>query len=167
MHAATSEAMMRKGYRKEDIAESKARLAQAKRSLARSRCAWRESEVTSPTDARVEVVSVRPGDLVAASRPVVTLLEASQLWVKVYVPEPDLGKIAVGQPATIQVDTFPGQNFNGSIEQISDQAEFLPRNIQTRDDRNHQVFGVKVRLDNNSGQLKSGMAATVKLQWKQ
>jgi HlyD family secretion protein len=98
---------------------------------------------------------------------VVTLLESTQLWVKVYVPEPELGHVAVGQPASIQVDSFPNQSFNGSIEQISDQAEFLPRNIQTRDDRTHQVFGVKVRLDNNSGQLKSGMAATVKLQWKQ
>ncbi len=161
--AQAAEQMMRQGYRKEDIAEAKARVAQAKAQVDEISVRLTESEVTAPADSRVEVVSVRPGDLVAAGRPVATLLEASQLWVKVYVPEPELGRISVGQASTAHVDTFPGRQFNGVIEQISNQAEFLPRNIQTRDDRNHQVFGVKVRLDNSSGVLKSGMAATVEL----
>ena len=77
---------MHKGYRKEDIAEAAARLAQAKAQLNELEVRLAESNVVFPTEARVEVVSVRPGDLVAASRPVVTLLEASQLWVRVCVP---------------------------------------------------------------------------------
>jgi multidrug resistance efflux pump len=162
--AKAAEQLMHTGYRKEDIAESKARLGQAKAQLNEISVRLEESEVLAPADSRVEVVSIRPGDLVAAGRAVVTLLESSQLWVKVYVPEPELGRISVGQPASVQVDTFPGRQFGGTIEQISDRGEFLPRNIQTRDDRNHQVFGVKVRIDNSSGVLKSGMAATVELQ---
>ena len=162
--AKAAEQLMHTGYRKEDIAEAKARRTQAKAQLDEISVRLEESEVLAPADSRVEVVSIRPGDLVPAGRMVVTLLEASQLWVKVYVPEPDLGRVSVGQQAAVQVDTFPGRKFNGTIEQISDRGEFLPRNIQTRDDRNHQVFGVKVRIDNSSGVLKSGMAATVELQ---
>jgi multidrug resistance efflux pump len=162
--AQAAEQMMRKGYRREDVVESQARLTQAKAQFNEIEARVAENEVTSPAEARVEVVSVRPGNLVAAGRAVVTLLEASQLWVRVYVPEPELGHIAVGQAATVQVDTFPDRHFSGTIEQISSRAEFLPRNIQTREDRTHQVFGVKVRLDNSSGHLKSGMAATVRLQ---
>ncbi len=158
-----AEQMMHKGYRKEDVAEARARLTQAQAQLSELEVRLAESTVLAPTEARVEVVSVRPGDLVAASRAVVTLLEASQLWVKVYVPEPELGRIAVGQLAAVQVDSFPDRQFTGAIEQISDRGEFLPRNIQTREDRGHQVFGVKVRLDNSTGLLKSGMAATVQL----
>ena len=61
------------------------------------------------------------------------------------------------------IDTFPDRIFDGVIEQINSQGEFTPRNIQSRDERNHQVFGVKVRIDNREGILKSGMAAEVKL----
>ncbi|MEO8130406.1 MAG: efflux RND transporter periplasmic adaptor subunit [Bryobacteraceae bacterium] len=162
--AQAAEQMMHRGYRREDVAEANARLTQAKAQLSELQVRLAESEVLAPAEARVEVVSVRPGDLVAASRAVMTLLEASQLWVKVYVPEPELGHVTIGQTASVQVDSFPGRNFQGTIEQISDRGEFLPRNIQTREDRNHQVFGIKVRLENSAGLLKSGMAATVKLQ---
>ena len=165
--AQAAEQMMRIGFRKEDIAEALARLVQAKAQLSEIEVRVSESEVLAPTDARAEVVSVRAGDLVAASRAVVTLLEASQLWVKVYIPEPELGRIAVGQSATVRVDSFPDRQFTGTIEQISDRGEFLPRNIQTREDRSHQVFGAKIVLDNSAGLLKSGMAAAVQLQVQQ
>jgi multidrug resistance efflux pump len=92
-----------------------------------------------------------------------TMLESTQLWVKVYVPETDLGSVRVGQQAAVEVDSFSARQFAAHIEQISSQAEFLPRNVQTRDDRKHQVFGVKVRVDNPDGVLKSGMSATVRL----
>jgi multidrug resistance efflux pump len=155
--------MTRRGYRKEDIAEARAKLAAAKGQLEEVKVRLREMEVRASADSRVEVVSVRPGDLVPAGRSIVTLLESTQLWVRIFVPEPELGRIAVGQKAAVTIDTYPGRQFDGYIEQISSRAEFLPRNIQTRDDRNHQVFGVKVRLDNSSGALKPGMAATVLL----
>ena len=64
----------------------------------------------------------------------------------------------------MQIDSFPGRKFAGSIEQISDRAEFLPRNVQTEDDRTHQVFGVKIHVDNGSGALKPGMAAAVEIE---
>ena len=92
------------------------------------------------------------------------MLEASQLWVKVYVPETDLAHVHIGQRATVRVDSFSTRAFDGHVGQINSQAEFLPRNVQSKTDREHQVFGVKVYVDNSQQILKSGMSATVRLQ---
>jgi hypothetical protein len=70
----------------------------------------------------------------------------------------------VGQGAAVRVDGFGGRAFTGHVGQIASQAEFLPRNVQTKSDREHQVFGVKVYVDNPEQALKSGMAATVHLE---
>ena len=124
----------------------------------------REAELIAPSNGVVEVVSVRPGDLVPAGRIVITMLEASQLWVKVYIPETDLAHVQLGQHASVRVDSFGDRAFEGHIGQISSQAEFHPRNVQTRSDREHEVFGVKVYVDNAQQVLKSGMSATVRLE---
>jgi HlyD family secretion protein len=111
----------------------------------------------------VEVLDVRPGDLVAPNTPVATLLERDQIYVRIYIPETQLGHVQLGQKAEIRVDSFPKEVFEGVVEQINQQAEFLPRNVQTREERVHQVFGVKVRINETSGKIRAGMAADVKL----
>ena len=151
------------GFRQQDITSGKGRLAQAQARVAELNASLREARLLSPADATVETVSVRPGDLVPANQIVLTLLEPSQLWVKVYVPETDLSRIHVGQSANVTVDS-PNRHFTGRIQEINSSAEFLPRNVQTRDDREHEVFGVKVHIDNPGNVLKSGMSATVTLQ---
>jgi HlyD family secretion protein len=167
--AAASARLVRQGYRKEEITAAEARLREAKALLDETNVRLAEGQVSAPetcgtSGCVVETVSVRPGDVVNANKVVVTLLEPSQLWVRIFVPEPALGLISVGQKANVQVDSFKDRNFTGTVEQISSRSEFLPRNIQTREDRNHQVFGVKIRVDNSDGVLKSGMAAAVKLE---
>jgi len=119
--------------------------------------------VLAPTAATVEVLDVRPGDLIAPNTPIATLLESDQIYVRIYVPETELNKVAVGQKAEIHVDPFQKQSFNGVVEQINQQAEFLPRNVQTREERVHQVFGVKVRIDDPSHRVLPGMSADVRL----
>ena len=156
--------LVRRGFRKEDIDSARGRLAQAQGKVAELDARLREAELTAPADAVVEVVSARPGDLVPAGRIVITMLEASQLWVKVYVPETDLAHVHLGQKATVRVDSFGNRAFDGHVGQIASQAEFLPRNVQTKSDREHQVFGVKVYVDNSQQVLKSGMSATVRLE---
>jgi len=156
--------LSRKGFRREDIYAARGRLAAAQGRVAELDARLREAELTAPNDAVVEVVSVRPGDLVPAGRIVITMLEASQLWVKVYVPETDLAHVQLGQHATVRVDSFGNRSFTGHVGQIASQAEFLPRNVQTRSDREHQVFGVKIYVDNAQQVLKSGMSATVRLE---
>jgi len=156
--------LARKGFRKEDIDAARGRLAEAQGHVAELDARLREAELTAPADAVVEVVSVRPGDLVPPGRIVLTLLEASQLWVKVYVPETDLAHVHLGQHATVRVDSFGNRTFDGHVGQIASQAEFLPRNVQTKSDREHEVFGVKIYVDNAQRVLKSGMSATVRLE---
>ncbi len=155
--------LARRGFRAEDIEAARGRLAQAEAQVAELDARLKEAILIAPADAVVEVVSVRPGDLVAADRIVIDLLEPSQLWVKIYIPETDLARVRIGQAATVRVDSYAGQTFTGRLRQISSEAEFLPRNVQTSSDREHQVFGAKVYVDNPQGVLKSGMSATVRL----
>jgi multidrug resistance efflux pump len=156
--------LARKGFRKEDIEAARGRLNQAQGKVAELEARLREAELRAPADAVLEVVSVRTGDLVPAGRIVITMLEPSQLWVKVFVPETDLAHVHIGQKATVGVDSFGNGTFSGHVERIASQAEFLPRNVQTKSDREHQVFGVKIYVDNPQQVLKSGMSATVRLQ---
>jgi multidrug resistance efflux pump len=160
-HQAEAAAVLsRKGFRREDIDAARGRLAQAQGRVAELDARLLEAELTAPSDAIIEIVSVRPGDLVPANQIVVTMQEASQLWVKVWVPETRLSRIRLGQHADVRIEGF-SQHFSGSVQQIASQGEFLPRNVQTTDDREHLVFGVKVHVDNPDGILKSGMTAAV------
>jgi HlyD family secretion protein len=156
--------LMHQGFRRQDIDAGKARLAEAQAHVDELDARLKEASLIAPAAALVETVSVRPGDLVPANQIVLTLLESDQLWVKVYLPETDLSRIRIGQPATVTIDALGDRHFSGHIQEIASAAEFLPRNVQTRNDREHEVFGVKVRVDNPDGILKSGMSATVHLQ---
>jgi HlyD family secretion protein len=156
--------LSRKGSRAEDIEAARDALAAAEAHVADLDVSLTEAELDAPADGIIETVSLRPGDLVPAGRIVLTMLEPTQLWVKVYVPETDLSKVRLGQSGEVTVDGLSGHRFTGHVGQIASEAEFLPRNVQTPDDRQHQVFGVKVYVDNAEGALKSGMSASVRLQ---
>ena len=118
-------------------------------------------KIAAPSDAVLEVLSVKVGDVLAPNQPAATLLLTNHLWVRVYVPEPWLGQIQLGQQVAVRVDSAPGKDFPGVVEQIARAAEFTPRNVQTVGERIKQVFGIKVRLDPREGQLRVGMAADV------
>lgn len=156
--------MARRGYRKEDIAAARGQATGAEARVKELDARLREAALDAPADGVIETVSVRAGDLVPAGRIVLTMLEPSQLWVRIFIPETELGRVKLGQAARVEVDSFRERDFSGHVRQIGSEAEFLPRNVQTRDDRQHQVFGAKVYVDNPDGVLKSGMSATVQLQ---
>ena len=137
------------------------RIAQAAAQLAEIDTQIREMKISSPGDCVLEVLSVKPGDVVPPNREVATLLLPEHLWVRVYVPEPWLGYIKLGEKVRVKVDSEPGKQFEGAVEQIARQAEFTPRNVQTVGERIKQVFGIKVRLDNRQGNLRAGMAADI------
>ncbi|MFM2293809.1 MAG: inner membrane protein YiaV precursor [Verrucomicrobiota bacterium] len=142
------------GTRAEQLAAARAQLAALDAQL-------REMQIATPDDAVLEVLHVRPGDVLAPNQPAATLLLTNHLWLRVFVPEPWLGRIHLGDSATVRVDAFPGQDFSGVVEQIARAAEFTPRNVQTSDERVKQVFGVKLRLDARRAELRAGMAADV------
>jgi HlyD family secretion protein len=143
------------------VAAAQTRVIQARAQLADIDAQLAEMQVKAPTDSILEVLLVKVGDVLPANREVATLLLPQHLWVRVFVPEPWLGLIKIGDPARIRVDSFPGKDFPGVVEQVNRQAEFTPRNVQTVEDRIRQVFGVKVRLPNNDDRLRAGMSADV------
>jgi HlyD family secretion protein len=138
------------------VAQMRAQLADIDAQLA-------EMQVTAPTDCVLEVLNVKVGDILVPpfNQEAATLLLTNHLWVRVYVPETWLGKIKLGEQVRVRVDSFPGKDFPGEVEQINRQAEFTPRNVQTVEDRIKQVFGVKIRLPSNDDRLRAGMAADV------
>jgi len=173
---------LQRGYRPEEIASAEARFLQAKATLEKlehgnrredvdlakaglsyDEARFRERQVAAPSAATVEVLDVRPGDLIAPNTPVATLLEKDQIYVCIYIPETEIGRVKVGQKAEVRVDSFPKTAFEGVVEQINQQAEFLPRNVQTREERVHQVIGIKIRINDPAGHVLAGMAADVKL----
>jgi multidrug resistance efflux pump len=153
---------LERGNRPEDIAAARATLEAEQRQLGYLERQRAESVVAAPAAGVIESMDLRPGDLVAPNQPVAKMLEPSQMWVRVYVPEPLLGRVHVGQAAALTVDTFPKKEFPGKVVEIRTQSEYTPRNVQTLDQRMDQVFGVKVAID-PSPELKPGMAATVRL----
>src|SRR5437762_12899963 len=144
-----------------NVAAAKMRVAQARAQLADVDAQLAEMQVVAPADSILEVLSVKVGDILPPNREAATLLLTGHLWVRVYVPEPWLGQIKVGDHVRVQVDSFPGKDFDGVVEQINRQAEFTPRNVQTVADRIKQVFGVKIRLPPDDDRLRAGMAADV------
>jgi multidrug resistance efflux pump len=153
---------LQRGNRPEDIAAARATLEAEQRQLGYLERQKAESVVAAPAVGVIESMDLRPGDLVGPNQPVARMLEPSQLWVRVYVPEPQLGRVRVGQKAALTVDTFPKRDFPGKVVEIRTQSEYTPRNVQTLDQRMDQVFGVKVAID-PTPELKPGMAATVRL----
>lgn len=153
--------LLENGTRAEEIAEAKARVAELYAKVRENDAQLQEAVVLAPDAALVEVVAVRRGDTVAPNQPLVRVLLAEDLWVKAYVPEPELGKVRLNQEVNVTIDSFPGRTFRGVIGQIASVSEFTPRNVQTADERHHQVFAIKVRVLESAQVFKSGMAAEV------
>ena len=137
------------------------KIIQARAQLADIEAQLKEMQVVAPAESTLEVLNVKVGDVLPPNGEVATLLLPQHLWVRVYVPEPWLGHIKIGDQVRVRVDSFPGKDFPGVVEQVNRQAEFTPRNVQTVEDRIKQVFGVKIRLPNDDDRLRAGMAADV------
>src|SRR5438093_6375717 len=121
------------------VAMSRAQLADIDAQLA-------EMQVTAPSDSILEVLSVKVGDVLPANREAATLLLTGHLWVRVYVPESWLGLIKLGEHVRVRVDSFPGKDFDGVVEQINAQAVFTPRNAQSVADRLKQKYARSGRV---------------------
>lgn len=150
--------------RPEEIKLAQAKVAEARAKLEEVEINLREAVVKVPPElgnATVEVIAVRPGDLVPANQPVARLLRAKDLWVKVFVPETQYGLVTLHKEVQVRIDTFPDTPFRGVVVQRANISEFTPRNVQSVDERRYQVFGVKIRVDDPRGHFNAGMAAEV------
>jgi multidrug resistance efflux pump len=119
--------------------------------------------IRAPRWAKVESLDLRPGDILAPNAPAAKLLEPDELYVRIYVPETQLGHVHLGQEVPVTVDSFPGKSFKGVVEYIASEGEYTPRNLQTSDERADQVFATRVRLESGLDALRAGMAAFIQV----
>jgi multidrug resistance efflux pump len=118
-------------------------------------------EIHSVMDGVILTRNVEPGEFVQPGAVALTMADLSNITITVYVPEDRYGQISLGQKAEVRVDSFPGMAFTATVIQISNQAEFTPRNVQTVEGRSATFYAIKLQLDDPEGKLKIGMPADV------
>ena len=152
------------GPRRETLEAQRAAVAQA-RAVARQASARVDQAVLiAPAGGLVTVRHREPGEIVAPGAPVLTLMDPDDRWVRIYVREDRLGRVALGQEAQIRIDAFPDEVYPGRVFFVGSEAEFTPRNVQTPDERTQLVYPVKVRVEGDDRlELKPGLPADVRL----
>jgi len=155
---------LRNGARPEEIAAQRAAVEAAKANVARLQSQLEETRILSPSDAMVETLDLKPGDLVKAGEPVAVLNLKNTPWIRCYIPENRLGSVRPGDLVKVTVDSYPGEEFQGKVRRLASEAEFTPRNIQTTEKRSELVFEVKVDILDKGEKLRAGMYADVYVQ---
>jgi len=150
---------MERFARPEEIAAAKARVDQAAAGAALLRQQLDDACIQAPVTGIVTHKPVEQGELLAVGATVATISRLDTLNLMIYVADTDLGKVRLGAPADVYVDTYANRAFPGRVVYVSPIAEFTPKNIQTKEDRTKLVFGVKLEVDNPQGILKAGMPA--------
>ena len=154
------------GTRKEELAVDHATLRQAEQVVDLSRIQLSYTVLRAPFNGVVLVRQAELGEVVSPGTPIVTLADLDHLWVRVYVPETDLGKVHWGQAVDVRTDTYPDKIYHGRISFISSEAEFTPKSVQTEKERVTLVYRVKVDVENPNHELKPGMPADAMIQLK-
>ena len=153
--------LLRAGFRREEIDAARARLAATDARIAQLEQQRSDAVILSPVAGIVTGKLVEQGELLPAGAALVMVTDLKDAWLTIYVGEPDLARIRIGQEAEVVTDD--GQSRSGKIAFISSEAEFTPKNVQTRDERVKLVFKVKVSLENSDGLFKPGMPAEARL----
>jgi HlyD family secretion protein len=141
----------------EDKTRANLDAAQARVNLVRA--SLNDAVVVSPVPGIVLANNYDKGETVFPGADLLTIGNPAKAWLKIYVAEQDIGKIRIGESARVMVDAYPGEPFYGRVVWIASEAEFTPKNIQTKNDRTQLVFGVKIELGNDEEKLLPGMPA--------
>lgn len=155
--------IMKSGARDEIIESLEAQLQISKSDLLLAENKLNQTKLKSPIKGRINGLYIDKGELVMPGSPVISVIDPEDLWLKIYIPETEIGKVFLGQEAVLRVDSFIDKDFSGKVVSISDQAQFTPKNVQTKDQRTSTVFPVKIKIENNFDELKSGITAEVRL----
>jgi multidrug resistance efflux pump len=151
--------LVKSGARVEQIQAGEAQLAQARAAQRQIEVQLAKATLTSPRDGVVLSRSLHEGE---QANPGATLMSVGALdpvRLTIYIPETDIGRVRPGQKASVTVDSFPGKSFEGAVTFIAQEAQFTPRNVQTKDERATTVFAVRIELANADHALKPGMPA--------
>jgi HlyD family secretion protein len=149
------------GTRKEEIAVDRASVHQASADVVLSQIRLDYTTLDAPLTGVILVRQAELGEVVSPGTPIYTLADLDHIWVRVYVPETELGRIKWGQEVSVGTDTYPDKRYRGRVSFISSDAEFTPKSVQTEKERVTLVYRVKVDIDNHNHELKPGMPADV------
>ncbi len=152
-------ALLLAGPRPHQVEAARAQVAEARASLAQAQARLKDTRIRSPLAGVVLRKNLEAGETAALGVSILTLVDPRELWLRAYIPETEIGKVKVGQPARISVDAFPARGFEGRVTEIASEAEFTPKNVQTQKERANLVFRVKIGVENSEGYLKPGMPA--------
>lgn len=165
--AAESLALIIAGPRKEDIAIAEAQLQGKQAELQLAKQHLLDASLYAPEAGIIRNRILNPGDMVTPQSPILSLALVDPVWVRAYIPETELGKIATGFKAKILTDSFPDKRYQGWVGYISPTAEFTPKNVQTPELRTRLVYSIRVYACNPENELRLGMPVTVSIPLKQ
>ena len=154
---------LRAGARPEELDAARARVAAIDAQIAALTENIADATVVSPASGIVTQKLAEPGELVARGAPLVIVTDLDNAWANLFVPEPMVPRIRLGQAATVTTDAG-GDGLPGKVTFVSPRAEFTPRNVQTAEERSKLVYRIKVAVDNRDGVLKLGMPVDAELQ---
>ncbi|HMD30332.1 MAG TPA: efflux RND transporter periplasmic adaptor subunit [Candidatus Acidoferrales bacterium] len=157
---------LEEGTRKEEIAVDHANVHQASKNVELSRIRLEYTTLLAPFTGVILVRQAEKGEVMSPGTPVITLADLDHIWVRVYLPETDLGRVRWGQEVTVHTDTYPNKSYRGRVSFISSEAEFTPKSVQTEKERVTLVYRTKVDVENPNYELKPGMPADVLLPQK-
>jgi len=149
------------GSRKEDIAAAQATLEAYEAQLVIAERDLVDANLYAPTAGVIQNRILEPGDMASPQTPAYTLALINPVWVRAYVPEPDLGKVHLGMAAAVSTDSYPGKIYEGRVGFISPTAEFTPKSVETTEVRTALVYQIRIYVKNPDNELRLGMPATV------
>lgn len=142
-----------------EIASANAKIQQARAQLAEAQANRQDLNITAPFSGTIVTRAAEPGEVVASGTAIVTLLDLSKVYLRGFVPEGEIGKVKLDQPARVYLDSNPNQPLEAIVSRIDPEATFTPENTYFRDERVKQVVGLKLQLKNAAGYAKPGMPA--------
>jgi len=157
---------LRTGARREEIEVARARVAAASAQAAALDKNLADTTFASPVSGIVTQQLVEVGEVIAPRTPALVVVDLVRAWADVFVPEPAVPRIRIGQSATVHTDAG-GPGLDGTVTYISPKAEFTPRNVQTVEDRSKLVYRIRVSVDNTDGVLKQGMPVEAVVPYQQ
>jgi HlyD family secretion protein len=143
-------------------------LAQTEAALVEVQSVLDDLVIPAPATGMITTRVVDNGEMVSAGSPLFDIVDLDKLYLKVYVPEKEIGKVRLGLPAQIYTDAFPDMPFSATLRYIASQAEFTPKEVQTPDERVKLVYAVKLYLDKNpEHKLTPGLPADAVIRWQE
>jgi len=151
------------GISKMDFDRAETQYLSAKAQLESVDASLKDARLFSPISGVILLKNFEVGEIAFPGAAIVTLADLSRVMIHIYIDEPYIGLVSLGDEAHIAVDSFPERDFIGAVTYISDEPEFTPKNVQTKEERTKLVFAIKIELENPDGALKPGMPADAEI----